>query len=360
MLLKMTIIVVCIFIFVLGGFFLLSTIMRYRPSPVEDAVVIKEINSSRVIPDTLSILTWNIGYASLGKEADFFIDGGTHSRALSRGKVVEHLGKIIDAIKNEDPDFVLLQEVDLKARRNFYVREVARIVQASNNFSATFSKNYDVLWIPAPLLDMMGSIKSGILTLSQFKQKEAKRISLPGSYRWPISIFQLNRCIMVNRYDLKNSNKELVLINIHLSAFDKGGTLRKQQMEFLKNLIIGEYRKENYVVVGGDWNHRLTDRFNFDTTYTTDKKYLAWGLDLPKDWAPQGWKWGIDNNVPTNRSNESPFIDDKNFKTIIDGFLVSPNIKIIKVRGINLHFNDSDHNPVFIKISVKTKHLISQ
>lgn len=207
---------------------------------------------------------------------------------------------------------------------------------------------------------MMGSVKSGILTLSQFKQKDTKRISLLGSYQWPISIFQLNRCIMVNRYGLKDSNNELVLINIHLSAFDRGGVLRKQQMEFLKNLINNEYKKGNYVIVGGDWNHILTNRFNFDTTYTTDKKYLAWGLDLPKDWAPQGWKWGIDNNVPTNRSNESPFIDGKNFKTIIDGFLVSPNIKIIKVRGINLHFNDSDHNPVFIKILLQNNHPTDQ
>ncbi len=38
-----------------------------------------------------------------------------------------------------------------------------------------------------------------------------------------------------SRVSLEN-NRELVLINSHLSAYDKGGKIRKQQLSFLKKL----------------------------------------------------------------------------------------------------------------------------
>ena len=60
--------------------------------------------------------------------------------------------------------------------------------------------------------------------------------------------------MIVNRVKTTN-NKELVLINLHMSAYDKGGEFRQKQLNMLEEVLQDEYKKGNYVIAGGDWNH---------------------------------------------------------------------------------------------------------
>ena len=56
-------------------FFLFLTIVEYRPKPIED-VPYTTGNEMLVRGKPVSIMSWNIGYAGLGKDEDFFMDGG--------------------------------------------------------------------------------------------------------------------------------------------------------------------------------------------------------------------------------------------------------------------------------------------
>ena len=40
----------------------------------------------------------------------------------------------------------------------------------------------------------------------------------------------------------------------HMSAYDKGGVIRKKQAEMLKGVLQEEYDKGYYVIAGGDFN----------------------------------------------------------------------------------------------------------
>src|SRR3712207_7070413 len=53
-------------------------------------------------------------------------------------------------------------------------------------------------------------------------------------------------------------------INTHCSAYDKGGKMKLEQMKYLSQFIDSEYKKGNYVLVGGDWNQldRKSTRLN--------------------------------------------------------------------------------------------------
>ena len=55
------------------------------------------------------LLSWNIGYASLGHESDFIVDGGRQLRAQSRSIVDRNLEAIIHRLRAEKPDVLLLQ-----------------------------------------------------------------------------------------------------------------------------------------------------------------------------------------------------------------------------------------------------------
>lgn len=343
---------ILVLIIIFGGFLLYSTVTEYKPAEVENSVVLSRGENSLPILPEFSVLTWNIGYASLGKEADFFMDGGNQSRAASKEVVEKHLKNIINRVQSYNADFIFIQEVDEKAFRSYSVPELDVFVGNFPDYSIDYVQNYAVFWVPLPLTHQMGGVKAGMITLSKSAPLVSERYSLPGSYSWPTSIFQLDRCVIVNRYQMSEIGKELVLVNIHLSAFDKGGFIRGQQLDFLKTMMLKEYNQGNYVIVGGDWNNIMTPDFSFGT-YTTSEEDLWAYQQLPSDWTPAGWEWGYDVTAPTNRSNEKPYVEGENFTTNIDAFIVSPNLEIEEVRGENLDFVDSDHNPVLIKVKAK-------
>ena len=61
--------------------------------------------------DDFTIMTWNMGYAGLGENADFFMDGGEHVRSCTESQVNDNIDAVVAQIQKEDADVVFLQEV---------------------------------------------------------------------------------------------------------------------------------------------------------------------------------------------------------------------------------------------------------
>jgi exonuclease III len=53
--------------------------------------------------------------------------------------------------------------------------------------------------------------------------------------------------------------------------------------------------------------------------------------------------------VPTNRNADKKWDRKTVPVTTIDFFLVSPNVEPLDIKGVDLDFENSDHNPVFAK-----------
>ncbi|MBN2444713.1 MAG: hypothetical protein JXJ04_25380 [Spirochaetales bacterium] len=219
-----------------------------------------------------------------------------------------------------------------------------------------FAKNFHVLFVPFPVSDPIGQVQSGLISLSRINVESSTRFSLPGEYGWPIKLFHLKRCMNVLRIPGEENGKDWYVINLHLSAYDTGGTLRAKQLNFIKAYITELYRVGHYVIVGGDWNSLFpgVDKTTFGP-YTTEEKDLYWVQKIPASWTPPEWQWAFDPATPTCRSLEAPYEKGKNFTTIIDGFLVSPNLEIQEVKGFDLGFRHSDHNPVRLQVIIKGK-----
>jgi endonuclease/exonuclease/phosphatase family metal-dependent hydrolase len=173
------------------------------------------------------------------------------------------------------------------------------------------------------------------------------RYAFPGKYGFPKQLFMLDRCFMVNRYPVSNG-KELVIINTHNEAFDPG-QIRRAQMNYLKEFIEGEYANGNYVIAGGDWNQTppgFKPEFTENIPDTTQ-------MMLPADFLPAGWQWLYDPKMPTNRSVVAAYDPATTTTSVIDFFLVSPNVEAVAVNGIHLGFRNSDHNPVMVQVRLK-------
>ncbi len=90
-------------------FFAVSRIAEFRPSAVETTVF--DTAAPDPLPDTITLLSWNIGYAGLGDDMDFFYDGGRKVRG-ERRRTEKNLMEIIAALQSAGADIILLQEVD--------------------------------------------------------------------------------------------------------------------------------------------------------------------------------------------------------------------------------------------------------
>ncbi len=300
-------------------------------------------------PAELELLTWNIGYAGLGAEQDFFLDGGTHGWP-SPQEVERYLAGITGYLRNNPADVVMLQEVDRGSKRIHFVNEVEQITQALPGYAWVFARNYDVAFVPVPPQSPMGRVVAGQMTLSRWRPTVAERHALPGEYSFLVQLVQLDRCFILERFPAPDGH-EWVIINTHNSAFD-AGQLRQQQLGYIKQVMTREYQKGNYVVVGGDWNLILPG-VDPDSQFPHSEPRPGFYLPFPADWTPPGWSWAYDPSAPTNRSVSQPWRPGENYLTVIDGFLVSPNVEVLQVQTDDLRFAYSDHNPVRARLRVK-------
>jgi len=256
-------------------------------------------------------------------------------------------------LKSKPTDFYLLQEVDMESKRSYYINQYDAFSKNLEGYNAVFSKNFDVAHIPIPVFEpwnSYGTALSGLGTFSKYKPLKSTRYDLPGKFHFPDYLFQLDRCAAVHRFDLE-SQKELIVINIHNSAYDKGGNMKKKQMAFLKELIIKEYEKGNYVIAGGDWN-QCPPGFEFDTFKKLDIKKESF-FNISADYLPEEWQWVYDPTTPTSRSLKTTYKKGETFIGLIDFFLVSPNIEILEVKGQNMDYEYSDHQPVRMEVKLK-------
>ena len=343
--LKVVLVVLLLAVVGFVGLIVYAVLSDYKPKEKE---IVFTGEKPEVLNDTieLSLITWNIGYCGLDKEMDFFYDGGTKV-FTPKAKCIDNLLEVKKFLKqNDSVDFFFIQEVDKGSKRSYYINEYDSLTKVLNGFSPFFAKNYDVFFVPVPPATPMGKVLSGLAIFSKFQPSSSIRYSFPGKYGFPKQLFMLDRCFLVNRYPLKNG-KELIVINTHNEAFDPG-QIRKAQMAYLKDFLLNEYRSGNYIITGGDWNQTPP---NFRSEFTRNKTDTT-QMVIPSDYLPSDWKWLFDNRTPSERNVVAAYDPSTTTTNVFDVFLLSPNISEISVKGIQLNFKNSDHNPVVIHVKL--------
>ena len=341
-------------ILVLGfaGLILCAIATDYKP---KDKELLAQPDNPSVLKDSsvFSLLTWNIGYAGLDKDMDFFKDGGTKV-ITPEDNCRENISAIGDFLMNNDTiDFILLQEVDRNSKRSYHIDEYQNLAEKLSGHEPFFAKNYDVFFVPVPPAEPMGKVLSGIATYTKYTPESSIRYSLPGDFGFPTQLFYLDRCFMASRFKVEDG-KELVLINTHNEAFDEGGKIREAQMESLKQFVLNEYNSGNYVIVGGDWNQYPPD---FKPAFSANKVFTGiignFNLTgIESDYMPGEWEWIYDPTTPSVRTLIAAYDPVATPTSVCDIFLISPNVKSVSVKCLHLGFANSDHNPVIIQVKL--------
>lgn len=297
-----------------------------------------------------TIVTQNLGFGAYTRDFTFFMDGGEQSRAESKDSVISCINEAVDAVKMFAPDFILFQEVDLDSTRSYHVDQYAILTERFSAYSSCKAINYDSAYLMYPFNEPHGASYSSLATFSRFDIQSSVRRSLPISTSFS-KFLDLDRCYSVSRFKTENG-KELVVYNVHSSAYGGSDEIRTAQMTMLMNDMKAEYDRGNYVVCGGDFNHDFTGdstQILNDGMGTLD---FGWAQPFPEHLIPEGLSRAISYKDgeynPTCRDCDIPY-EEGNFTIIVDGFIISDNVRCVEVENIVTGFEYSDHNPVVLK-----------
>ena len=347
--LKVLLIIVLVIVAAAAGLIAWLSIAEYRPEAVEELNFTARDESAPALPqgESLTVLSWNIGYAGLGSNADFFMDGGENVKSSDRVRVESNLLNISQLLYGENaPDLILLQEVDTNSSRTYNIDQSACLAGAN----AAHALNYSCPFVPFPL-PPIGKVNSGVFTTTDYAIDRAERVSLPCPFSWPVSTANLKRCLLVSYLPIEGSDRQLVLVNLHLEAYDDGEGKIAQTRQ-LNEFIQAEYEKGNYVIAGGDFNQIFPG--SLEVYPNTHPELWEPGV-LTEDMLPVGWSYAYDLRVPSCRLLNRPYDPEDTENTqhyVIDGFILSPNVTLESVETLDEGFIASDHNPVLLRVTL--------
>lgn len=335
----------------IGGFLAYASITTLKIKNKEDMPINGNIISKVNTSNSINILTWNIGYGALDERQDCYWDGGSGVDGESKEVVLENVSAIISKISEINPDIFLVQEVDIDSKRSYHIDELELLEEVFSNdtYENSFACNFKAGIVPLPLYNMTGKVNAGISTFSKFDITSSSRIQLPIPFSWPMKLFNLKRCLLVTRIAIEDSDKELVIVNLHLEAYDDGEG-KARQLAMLMELLTEEYEKGNYVIAGGDFNQTFSS-----TNYSKYPKLNDWVCPVIDVDKYPSFIFMMDDTTPTCRSLYKTYYDsdkENHQYYMIDGFIVSNNITINSLETLNIGFKNTDHNPVRMNVTL--------
>ena len=333
------------------------TVREFKPAAVED-VEVNRTGAPQTVSlspgDSLTVLSQNTGYAGLGADSDFFMDGGKDVAPTWDQEQVNLVG-VSSQLMEHPADVYFLQEVDTNSSRShgvdqseYYWNDLL-LFDGTGAYSSSHALNYSCDFVPFPF-PPIGKVHSGLQTLSRLYVSSAQRVALPCPFSWPVSAANLKRCLLVSRVPLDGSDKELVLVNLHLEAYDDGEG-KAAQTKVLMDFLTVEYEKGNYVIAGGDFNQTFPGAL--DAFPIQDAELWTPGV-LEDGMLPEGWQFACDLSTPSCRLLNHPYDPepDGNQFYVIDGFILSPNVALDSAETLDCQFAFTDHNPVVIQVTL--------
>ena len=195
--------------------------------------------------DTLRVMTYNMGYLS----------GMTNNLAVDRSKDLfdNNENRLSSLLTKEKVDICCFQEIDFHSGRSYYVDQLSKISSVVNYPYASRVVNWDKTYVPFPYWPLnlqFGEILSGQAIVSKYPiQQNEAHVLEKADYPFYYNAFYLDRLAQVNL--LRIGLHELVIINVHLEAFD-ARTREKQADQLIE--LYKRYEAVYPVLMLGDFN----------------------------------------------------------------------------------------------------------
>jgi endonuclease/exonuclease/phosphatase family metal-dependent hydrolase len=245
----MTILVIGIVVFVKVGI--------YHPKDVETMEIhqVPNAESASPPPSDFKILNYNVQYFA-GKDYVFFYDlpgfSGPDIRPSAKS-ISETLQNIAQLIIDEDPDVVLLQEVDEGSARTDNENQTERLLKLLEGRYPYFSEAFywKVAYVPHPKIN--GSVGMKLTTLSKAPIVKSTRYQLP-RIGGDILSRQFNFCRAILECHIETEKGVVAVLNTHLDAFPEEPDTMRKQVAKVQQVLENLEDQDIPWVIGGDFN----------------------------------------------------------------------------------------------------------
>ena len=229
--------------------------LTWRPAVRESvgATCNPRITPPSLLPgQALKVMTWNIQYLA-GKRYVFWYDmadGSGPDERPTPEDIAYNLDEVARVIRDEQPDLVLLQEVNDGAKNTGYQDQLALLQERVTDLYPCSSQAFywKADFVPYP--HIWGSVGMKLATLSRYRIDNAERLQLPETPANFISRqFQPRQAMLVSHLPLRDGSK-LAVINTQLAKGKQAQAQIEVTGRFLDQL---EVRGTPWLI-GGDFN----------------------------------------------------------------------------------------------------------
>jgi endonuclease/exonuclease/phosphatase family metal-dependent hydrolase len=237
-------------------------VMTYHPDAREPAPITCAGDAPLLAPgQTVKVLSWNVQYMA-GKGHVFFYDvmgGEGPDDRPTRESIEATLPGVARVIREENPDIVLLQEIEQGSSRTDYEDQIARLLaELPADYRCHTSAYYwKADFVPHPRV--MGAVGMKLAILSKYRLSRAVRHQLPEPPSDPITrLFSFKRAILEAGLPIAGAGagagRELVVLDTHLDAFAQGSDTMQRQVAMVSELLDRLSASGQPWLIGGDFN----------------------------------------------------------------------------------------------------------
>ena len=232
--------------------------LTWRPEPKQTLPVsCVAPRAPTLLPgQALKVMTWNVQYLA-GKNYVFWYDTADGTGPDERPTVEDmaaSLDEVARVIRDEQPDILLLQELDENAKPSHYQDQLALLQERLVDLYPCSSQAFDWKADFVPDWHIFGSVGRKLATLSRYQIEHAERLQLPVSPANFISRQFLPKPALLLTYLPLSDGGQLAVLNTRLDGDIPGRSAVQEQVQTTVKLLDKFEGRGTPWLIGGDFN----------------------------------------------------------------------------------------------------------